>query len=326
MHDSLESPSPKRPLNPPSPVSRARGVSVRGFLARVALLYLGIAYFIACPRDPTYAVCHQLDTVSARLITYEPTVRPYVALVEERVEPYLAQARPYIELAKPYYAQVQPAANRAESFVRPYVVQGIVVYTTYGHPLVLQGIAASQRATKPYVTLLRQQYSSTLAPTVEWYTQAVLESYAAFQPRLAAITAGAAKVYPQVTTTLAPLYTQVYPLVQHHAQHSLLPFAQACWSTSGRIYRLQIHPRVLASASQLHATYTRQLVPALHRFWSVYVEPQLEKVREKIFEYRSLKEERVAVEKVEQAFVDSVPEVDDLDGMCAHQHSDGVLF
>lgn len=285
---------------------------MKGLITRAVLLYLAIAYSIACPRDPSYAICPKLDLVASHIKSLEPVVRPYVKIVETKLEPYLVQGRPYIQAVKPYYEKVKPIVVSLGQRVQPYLTKVVALYDQHLHPLLLSGLSASQQATKPYVTLVKQHYASTLAPTVEWYTHSVMEYYTTkFNPGMITFTSTGRQIHSQLNSILSPVYSKYFPFLRHHLFSTLLPSLHSSFSSLRSTYLVKVQPWLI---NAFH-NYKGKVVPSLHRFWSLYVEPQLAKVREQIFEYKSLKEEKVTEVAMEEKVVEVLEalEVDDLE-------------
>ena len=306
MHDELEKRDREQRAAAATgrPAARARAtssVTLKGFLARVGVFYLLIAYFLVCPTDTSRvrSVCRSLDTVQARLAAYEPTVRPYVLTAQRKLDPYLVQAHakfdPYVAVAQPYYA-------RASEVARPLVARVGQTYSAKVHPRLLQGISASQEATKPYLALAQANYRKTLAPSVEWYSHQAAEWYHAnAQPHLALAAKYAQRYSKQAYDLTAPLYYQGLPFVKKHYLETVLPIAQTTFRTTRKTYVNEVHPRLLVAGSHAHAFYKAKVLPALQRFYSLYVAPQVGKISAKIFEYKIKKETTDAVAHVVEA-------------------------
>jgi hypothetical protein len=305
-----------------------------GFVTRVAVVYLAYAYYIACPNDPTYAVCRQLDNFSAILVSYEPLARPYIQSVARRLEPL----QPYVEIVKPYYLKSKPLVGKVREAVGPHLEKVVEGYNVYAYPLILKGIKSSQEATKPYVNLAKQQYSSTIEPTVEWYSHEGLNWYSkVIEPTTNQIIRTVRDFYDKSEKFAAPICNKYHPLVQRYLYETILPTLASSLSTIKSTYITSIHPRLKDCTASLCSGYRTSFVPSLNRFWSVYVEPQLDKVRARIFEYETLETGSVAKEKVavevetedkakeenlEPVEVQVEDEADDLDGkfMDASKH------
>ncbi|KAL8279814.1 hypothetical protein RQP46_007664 [Phenoliferia psychrophenolica] len=306
MHDELEKAkeqraTPRRPSGRAARPSAATGVTLKGFLARVGVFYLLIAYFIVCPTDSTRErlVCRSLDTVQQRLVAYEPTVRPYVLTAQRKLDPYLAQAHvridPYLAIAQPYFA-------RASQVARPVASRAAAFYHAQAHPRILTAISKSHEATKPYLELAKAHYRRALAPSVEWYSHAAAEWYRReAAPHLAVVAHHAQTYSKQAYDVTSPLYYKGLPFLHKHYLETILPTAQTTFRATHKTYVNEVHPRLLVAGGHAHGFYKSKILPALHRFYSLYVAPQVGKINAKIFEYKTKKEQTDAVAHVVEA-------------------------
>jgi hypothetical protein len=314
MHKELEQREREERLQPRQqrnrPPRRAGGISVAGFFTRVALFYLLIAYFLVCPTDTSRerAVCRSIDSVQGRLAAYEPHLRPYLQTAHKKLDPYIAQVHartgPYVEKVRPYY-------SHADRLVRPQLARAASTYQQRVHPALLKGIARSQAATKPYVASLKKQYQLSLAPSVEWYSHAAREWYQAkAEPHVSLADKAIRKHSKQVYDVVSPIYFTGVPLAQRHYHHTLLPFAKTSYSTSRKTYVKQVHPRLVVAGRHAKVFYRTKILPALQRFYSLFIAPQLDKISERIFEYRTKKSRAEAAEHVAQVEKEVLSEQD----------------
>ncbi|GJN90237.1 hypothetical protein Rhopal_003236-T1 [Rhodotorula paludigena] len=307
MHDELDQRAPgersaaRRALRSSTGRSRSSGISLRGFLTRVALLYLCIAYFFVCPADPSRerAVCRGIDSVGNRLRQYEPHLRPYVSTAQRKLEPYVAEAQRRTE---PYVAKVRPHYRRVDSLVRPHVSTVGSFYRSHVYPAVVSTVHRSQELTAPYTAKLRKQYTKSLEPSVEWYSLALGKWYAArVEPHVSQISTQARQYGTTVYRTVSPLWTRGLPAAQHHLSTHVLPFSRRTYASSRRAYVTHVHPRAVTLGGHAHGVYRSRVLPALQRFWSRFIAPQLDKIRERIFDYKAKKAKLEAIERVEKA-------------------------
>ncbi|GAA5824951.1 hypothetical protein JCM11251_006036 [Rhodosporidiobolus azoricus] len=279
---------------------RKPGVTFTGFFARVAILYLLFAYFFACPNDPSRerAVCRQIDSVSARLRSYEPAVRPYYQTAQRKIRPYALQLQ---ERAQPAVDRLQPYYQQADRFARPKLSASSRFYYSKLQPRLLAVIHKCQNFTHPYVEKAKAQYIKTLQPSVEMYGDDVKKWWAAkVEPHLSRSTSYARQYGTSAYELVSPVYTQGVPLAQHHYRTNLRPFSRRAYHTSRRTYLTHIHPRALTASKHTSTFYRTRILPTLARYWSRFVDPQLAAIRERIYEYRTKKTEREAVERVER--------------------------
>ncbi|GAA5822004.1 hypothetical protein JCM3770_001629 [Rhodotorula araucariae] len=280
---------------------RSPGVSVKGFFARVAALYLLIAYFFACPRDTgrDYAVCRGLDSASARFHQLEPHVRPYYHTAQRKLEPYVAQVQ---HRTQPYIAKVLPYYARADRLVRPRLATASARYHSHLYPAFASAVHRSQELTRPYTVKLKNQYRRTLAPSVEWYSLALEKWWAArLEPHVSRAATHIRTVSAGAHRAVAPVWTHGVPLAQHHWRAHLVPFSRAAYGTSRRTYVSHVYPRAVTLWRGARGVYRARVLPALRRFWSRFIAPQLDKINERIFEYKAKRAKLDAIERVEKA-------------------------
>lgn len=305
------------------PPRKGKGVTIKGFLARVGIFYVLIAYLFVCPSDR--AVCRSLDSFQSTLASYEPLVRPYYDTATKKLDPYLVKihdkANPYLEKALPYYTKadstLRPVYVKADATLRPLFHHLVAGYKSQAHPRLLKAIEASQEATKPWGALAKKYYAAYLAPSVEWYSRAGHEWYASNAERYVSTVSKQGKFYARYAYDyVSPLYYEGLPAASKYYHSKFLPVARSTYATSKKTYVQQVHPRLVVAGSHLHAFYKSKVLPALQRFYSLYIAPQVDKITERIFEYRTKKfrSEAVAhVEKVEEK-IKAEHEVDDIDG------------
>lgn len=299
---------------------RSKGVSVQGFLARVAVFYFLIAYFLVCPSDTSRerAVCRGLDTVHSTLAAYEPRVRPYLTTAHRKLDPYisLAQSR-----AQPYVKQVQPYYTRADSFVRPYASQSISFYRTSIRPHLEHAVALTRQTTRPILARLGKQYQHTLAPSVEWYSRAGSSYYAKnLKPHFDVASNSARQVGTKAYDVVAPVYHTGLPLAKKHYYASVLPWTKKTSAATQKTYYRVVHPQVLTVGKHGIRLYQTRILPTWQRFYSLFVAPQLDKISERIFEYRAKKSEVEATKKVKEVEQKIVADndADDFEGECGN--------
>lgn len=323
MHREIEAREREQQLVPrqarPTPRPKKKdGVSFKGFVARVILFYVLIAYYLVCPTDSSRerAVCRGLDSFQARLAAFEPHVRPYVDTAQRKIQPYVAQ---FEAASKPYVDQVKPYLDRTDAVLRPQVDRVTHIYNNQVHPRLIKGISASQHATKPYVASVKQQYQKSLAPSVDWYGKAGQQWYKQnAEPYLSVVEKNSRQYVNAVQDTLQPVYDQGYPFVRKHWRETVVPVSVATYSTLHHNYVHQVHPRAVTLGGHAHVFYKTRILPALQRFYSLFIAPQLDKISERIFEYRTKKSRAEAVahvDKVEQEVL-SEQDTDNLEGEC----------
>lgn len=276
------------------------GITLTGFLLRAATLYVLIAYFLVCPNEPNSdrAVCRALTGTSDQLRQYEPYVRPYVKQAQAHLEPYWAEThkhvRPYLDLVAPHY-------RKADRFARPHLATVVRLYHERAVPIVASASRRARALVQPLVIKLSKQYERSIAPSIEWYSESLSRKYA---PQLAHADAFRREtVVPAFRNSLQAV-RDAAESGQHHWQAHLVPFTRRAYSSSRQIYLHQVHPRVITVSRQAARVWRTRVSPTLVRFWSRFIAPQLDKIRERIFEYKSKKAQVEAAARVEKASVE----------------------
>jgi uncharacterized protein YfkK (UPF0435 family) len=152
----------------------------------------------------------------------------------------------------------------------------------------------------PNANRLSREYSRLTDPYVKRYTKLITEIYDLnVKPTYDELTKEARKVvlplYHKSSAYAQPLVTKAYPATQHHFQHTFLPFASSSYATTRKVYGEQVHPRVLSGGKGLVQFCRSHLLPALGRFKSKYISPQIHKIQDRAFAYKA---KSVAGEKV----------------------------
>ncbi|GAA5879671.1 hypothetical protein JCM3774_002402 [Rhodotorula dairenensis] len=275
------------------------GITVTGFFLRAAAVYVLIAYFLVCPEDPSgeRAVCRALSKTGARVRQYEPLVKPYVAQVQHHLEPYWLETRKHL---RPYYEVVEPYYQRVDQLARPRLADARRVYREKVLPFGAKSFKAAQNAVKPVTSRLAQQYERSLAPSVEWYSESLQRQYSPHVQH-------AKELYRQHVAPRANdairLASEAARRSQHHWTTHLVPFSQQVYSATRQTYTTQVHPRTVTLSRHATHFWRTRVMPTLLRFWSRFIAPQLDKIRERIFEYKSKKAKLDAMERVDKASV-----------------------
>ena len=210
-----------------------------------------------------------------------PICGPYLAArsyVSPFVQPYYnTYAAPYVDSAWPYVDRVNK-----EVYI-PSVEFGSQKYQQYGAPRVEMaqkyGQLQWEKTLKPQLQAVqsraRKQYDSSLAPQLNKVSSTVHPYYASGRDQ-------ALDVY---NTRLMPAYTASIPYVQrtYTTGHEIamevgLPYAQSAWNSS-------------------LAFLNRTLWPKLSILYGKNVEPQLERIRERLGSYRDGKKMHSVMEE-----------------------------
>ena len=273
-----------------------KGFSLRRLAVQVTLLYALVAYFFICPNDPSRApaVCQSfLDLQGYRnqAISYiKPYYQPYVDQAVSTAEPYY---QPYVKASKPYVANLQKVAAPQQARAR-------ATYQNYVKPRLLDAVSHSHRQIAPHADRLSREYSRLTDPYIKRYSTLITEIYDLnVKPTYDELSKEARKVvmplYRQGSAYLHPLAAKAYPATQHHFKHTILPFASSSYATTRKVYGEQVHPRVLLGGKGFVQFCTTNLLPALGRFRSKYISPQINKIQDRAFAYKA---KTVAGEKV----------------------------
>ncbi|GAA5907536.1 uncharacterized protein JCM6883_001237 [Sporobolomyces salmoneus] len=293
------------------PPRRRKGVTLTGFVMRVGLLYLAIAYFVVCPNDTSRerAVCRKIDTFSSTLRSYEPSIRPYYRRAQRRIDPYVRQGR---RIAQPWFDQAKPYYTPVEKTVSPRIKQVSRFYSERIYPKLVSAVKTVRSRTRPFALKVEREYKKTLAPSVDWYSKSLRKWYTSqIEPSTNQFDLATRRYLKTIVETVSPLYTRGVPLVKHHYRSHLVPFTRSTYSTTHRVYFSHVHPQLATVSSHLQGFYASKISPSLLRFWSKFIAPQLDKIRERIFEFKA-KEARVAALKRVEKVSDEI----------AHQHGE----
>ncbi|GAA5960833.1 hypothetical protein JCM3765_000832 [Sporobolomyces pararoseus] len=282
---------------PPRP---RKGITLTGFLTRVGILYLAIAYFLVCPTDSSRerAVCRKIDSFSSTLRSYEPTVRPYYQTAQKKIQPYVRQGRkisqPYVDRAKPYYSHINKTLS-------PRIKQLQHFWLNTIYPKLVSAVKSTRARTRPFALKVERGYKKTLAPSVDWYSKSLQKWYTSrVEPSLNQVNHVASQYIRTVFDTVSPVYTRGVPLAQHHYHKTLVPFSRSTYSTTRKTYFSHVHPQLSVVSSHLQNFYLTKISPTLLRFWSKFIAPQLDKIRERIFEFKAKEARVAAVKRVEK--------------------------
>ncbi|GAA5834583.1 hypothetical protein JCM3766R1_003604 [Sporobolomyces carnicolor] len=282
---------------PPRP---RKGVTLTGFVTRVAILYLAIAYFLVCPNDTSRerAVCRKIDSFSSTLQAYEPTVRPYYRRVQKKVDPYVRRGK---KVAQPYLDQARPFYSTVDRTISPRVKRVYQLWLEKVYPKLVSAVKVTRSKTRPFAIKVEREYKKTLAPSVDWYSKSLRKWYTArVEPSLDRGHFIARQYGRTIGETVTPLYTRGLPLVQHHYRTHLVPFSRSTYSTTRDAYFAHAHPRLAMVSSHLESFYHSKVSPSLLRFWSKFIAPQLDKIRERIFEFKAKEAKVAALKRVEK--------------------------
>lgn len=236
---------------------------------RLTAWYALYMIFIACPQnarlDPTApAVCRRVDTFKHSALPY---VKPYY---DTYAEPYLARAQPYITKGQGYY----------EQFGAPTVAKGQDLWIKQATP----------RIKKSY-TVAQTQYNKNIHPildrTVLRQTKAVYSKY--IDAHVQQVTAQYEKsVYPHLETLRTNSF-KVYNDRLVPAYRVTAPRVQKAIKTVEDTYATHVEPRVHAVLKWIIRKIEHVVIPRTRILWGVHVQPQLDRIYDKLFRNREAK-------------------------------------
>ncbi len=283
-------------------------ITLTGFFLRVAALYVLIAYFFVCPNEPDSdrAVCRALNGTSDRLRQFEPHVRPYVYHARQRLHPYWIETRkhvqPYLGGLDATYQRAQSTYAQVDRVARPHLVHLQRLYAQRVVPLTSALVQRLRVLLQPVTAKLSKQYEKTLAPSVEWYGEEVRRQAAPYVSQADELQKRLRKEYVQpALRDGSRLVQEAAARGQHHWSRHVVPFSRTAYARSRKTYKLQVRPRVVTVSRSMARLFRTRVQPTLLRFWSRFIAPQLDKIRERIFEYKTQKASMEAAERVEKA-------------------------
>ena len=227
------------------------------FASRVTLFYLVYAALWTCPSRPfafdysandSRPVCRNLAHAHDQLA---PVVKPYIHLAQQKAEPY---TRPVVDAATPW-------VNRAHKVSRPIYREankrGRLIWKKRIDPARRRALKNAHKQLDPYLRQAQHYHRTNVQPYLDTAHKAVKPYY---------------DIY----------HRDVSPYVQQAYQYSLHSS-----SVSYAFYMDKVHPRVVQSLQQLYSFFVNHVDPAVRRFYSLYVRPQLERLLEKVYERKA---------------------------------------
>ena len=225
--------------------------------------------FWGCPHnarlDPsTPIVCRRYDAIQHQLA---PHIKPYY---DTYAEPYLAQAQPYLSKGQGYY----------EQFGAPAVAKGQDLWVKQASPRIRTGYSA-----------VNSQYNKHVHPILDRYVfSKSRDTYTKY-------------VDPHVQTVSNHYYTSVHPYfraAQNHsyklyntrlvpAYHATAPRVRHVFHILEGTYAKYVEPRVHAVLKWIVKKFNQVVVPRVKILWGVHVQPQLDRIHDKLFRNREAK-------------------------------------
>ena len=222
--------------------------------------------FYGCPPNARLdldapAVCRRFDIMKHSALPY---VKPYY---DTYAEPYLAKAEPYLSKGQGYY----------EQFGAPTVAKGKDLWVKQASPQIKKGYTAIQDhyAQNVYPVLdrivlqrSRAAYAEYLDPKIQKLSSHYTKSV---HPHIQRVQQQSIQLYNK---RLVPAYKATAPRVQY-ALH-----------TVGTTYAKQIEPRVHAVLHWILVKFETVILPRLTILWGVHVQPQLDRIYDKLLRNR----------------------------------------
>lgn len=239
-------------------------------VCRLAAWYVLYMIFWACPTNarldlsaPT--VCRRFDTIKHNTIPY---LKPYY---DNYAEPYLARAQPYLQKGQGYY----------EQFGAPAVAKGQDLWVKQATP----------RIKKSY-TAVRDQYNQKIYPILD---RAVLKKSRDVYSKY--LDTHVQRVSSQYTRSVHPhlqsLQKRSYKLYHERvvpAYQATAPRIHYAFRTVENKYATQVEPRVHAVMKWIIRKIEQVVIPRVTIFWGIHVQPQLDRICDKLFRNREAKQ------------------------------------
>lgn len=227
------------------------------FASRVTIFYLIYAAVWTCPSRPfafdysakdSRPVCRNLAQAQSQIV---PVVKPYVQLAQQKAEPY---TRPVIKAAAPW---IKHANKVARPIYREADKRGRLIWKKRIDPARRRAIKNAHKQVDPYLKQARQYHQQNVQPHIDTVHKAVKPYHDIYQ-------------------------RDVSPYVDRAYQYSLQSS-----SVSYAFYMDKVHPKVVHGIKQVYSFLVNHVDPAVRRFYSVYVRPQLERLLEKVYEHKA---------------------------------------
>jgi hypothetical protein len=248
------------------------------YLNRLLAWYVLYMIFWGCPQnarlDPSAPiVCQRADAVKHSIA---PHIKPYY---DTYAEPYLARAQPYLSKGQGYY----------EQFGAPTVAKGQDLWVKQASPRIQKGYSA-----------VNSQYNKHIHPVLDQYVLSKSrESYNKYlHPHVQTLSTHYQKsVHPYFRAANDQVYN-IYNQRLVPAYHATAPRVQYALHTAERTYAKQVEPRVHAVLKWIVIKFNNVIVPRVKILWGVHVQPQLDRIHDKVFRNREAKQ--VASKIIEQ--------------------------
>ena len=257
--DDTKSGSLSRRSNGNAKPKRSRGFLgwLLAFASRVTIFYLIYAALWTCPSRPfafDYSakdprpVCRNLAQAQDQLA---PIVKPYIHLAQQKAEPY---TRPVINAATPW---VKRAHKVSRPIYREANKRGRLLWKKRIDPARRRALKKARKQLNPYIVQAQHYHKRNIQPHIDSVHKAVKPYHDIYQ------------------RDLSPYVDQAYQYSLHSS------------SVSYAFYMDKVHPRVVQGLKHAYSFLVNHVDPAVRRFYSVYVRPQLDRLLEKVYERKA---------------------------------------
>ncbi|SPO30742.1 uncharacterized protein UTRI_05359 [Ustilago trichophora] len=263
---SIPTPPVKFPLDdkPGQLTRKNKNKKSRGFIAwlisfasRVTIFYLIYAALWTCPSRPlafdysandARPVCRNLAQAHDQLA---PLVKPYLDLAQQNAEPY---TRPVIDAATPWLRRAQKVSR---PIYREANKRGRLIWKKRIDPARRRAVKKARKQLDPYLYQAQQYHKRNVQPHIDTVHKALKPYHDIYQ------------------RDISPYVDQAYQYSLHSS------------SVSYAFYMDKLHPRVVHGVKNVYSFLVNHVDPAVRRFYSLYIRPQLDRLLEKVYERKA---------------------------------------
>ena len=236
--------------------------------------------FWACPPnarlDPSApTVCRRFDTFKESAIPY---IKPYY---DTYAEPHLARMQPYLFKGQEYYEQFGARA----------IAKGQDLWVKEASPRLKHGYSAFQ-----------YQYTHNVCPALDRrILQPSREIYARY------LESHVKTISAQYTKHIRPYVHFIHRRGQKFvterlipAYHTAAPWVEYFIGTIEKTYATQVEPRVHAVIKWIVIKIEHDVIPRITLLWGVHVQPQLDRIYDKLFRNSDARQKEIEENKPTQ--------------------------
>lgn len=205
-------------------------------------------------------------------------VAPYV---EQYASPYLQKGQPYYDQANVYYQKSQFAYD---SYAVPVISRAGKEYASKVRPIVHRSSGVAQA-----------QYERHLSPVVDRYYRLVYNRVNGLYRQYLGAHVDQVKIqYHRVAVPIISsaeaLATRIANDVALPIYRQMLPAAEVGLNHSRVIYKRHVHPRLVKIINYLIKEFRTQVLPYVRIAWYTYVDPQLQRIKDRVFKFQASRE------------------------------------